>query len=401
MVSFFRKLLRSEFIPFSISLNPGLLLYTKQNLIHDTFPFNAKSLHYLYSGTAAIYQAAKAQGWDKEDEVLCPAFNCGHEIEPLLRAGVSVSCYTVGKDLQIDLESLENTITSRTRAVLIIHYFGFPQPIREIRKICDNKGVLLIEDCAHALFSKNGEETIGNTGDLAIFSLRKTLPLPEGGALLINNPGLEASLKLSSGSGISTWTKTLELIKKSLFLDSVRQGSILSCLASVMLIPLIRIIQFAAEKGIIGTEGYYDPDDEQLDFDTRILSWTMSNNSQKIIDNINPDEIVEKRRANFSMLSSLVSEIKRCQSIYKDLPEGICPLYYPLLVYNRDELIFALQEQNIFAAPWWEYFHPDVAWDDFPEAVFLKDHMIVLPVHQDIDVTQIKKMAEELRKYCN
>ena len=110
---------------------------------------------------------------------------------------------------------LENKITRQTRAVLIIHYFGFPQPIHKIREICNKKDVLLIEDCAHALFSSHGEEAIGSEGDLAIFSLRKTLPLPEGGGLLINNPELEKPPELSPPSFISSWTKTLDLVKKS------------------------------------------------------------------------------------------------------------------------------------------------------------------------------------------
>ena len=398
MMPFLSKILHSEFIPFSISLNPKLLLHTKQKLLQSTFPFNREQLHYLYSGTAAVYQGVKAQGWGEDDEILCPAFNCGHEIEPLLRAGVSVSCYNIGKDLQIDLESLENKITRQTRAVLIIHYFGFPQPIHEIREICNKKDVLLIEDCAHALFSSHGEEAIGSEGDLAIFSLRKTLPLPEGGGLLINNPELAKPPELSPPSFISSRTKTLDLVKKSLYIKSVRQGSMLSRLASVMMVPLVRIMQFVGEKGFFSAAIYYDPDDEQLDFDTRILSWAMSDTSHKIIGNINSEVIVEKRRENFLMLSGLVNKLKNCRPVYENLPEGVCPLYFPILVYNRDEIIDALHEQNIFAAPWWEYFHPDVTWDAFPEAVFLKDHMMVLPVHQDIDITQIKKMAEGLRK---
>jgi dTDP-4-amino-4,6-dideoxygalactose transaminase len=400
LMKFFpRKLLRQAFIPFSVSLDPKLMFVKKETDLRNQFPFNQQNLHYLYSGTAAIYQAVKDQGWGHDDEIICPAFNCGHELEPILRAGVSVSCYRVGKDLQIDLEHLEKTITDRTRAVLIIHYFGFPQAIHEIQEICQNKGVLLIEDCAHGLFSRYGKYAMGSIGDWSIFSFRKTLPLPEGGGLLINNPALDKPLDLSQPAKISYWTKTLSLIKKYFFNNAVKKGSLFYKLLSLGLLPLISVLQFVGERNVSGAAVYYDPDDERLDFDTGILSWAMSKNSYNIINNINPEPIIGKRHANFLKLADLIGDLKHCRSVFTRLPEGVCPLYYPVLVYNREEIVAELHDLNIFVAPWWEYFHPGVAWDDFADAVFLKDHMIALPVHQDIDILQIEKMAEVLRQY--
>ena len=104
----------------------------------------------LFGGTAAVYQAARALGLTGKDKVLVPAYNCGHEIEPFLRAGAQVGCYRVDERLDIDLGHLESMLDSTVRAVLVTHYFGFPQPVRAIRELCDRRGVALIEDCAQS-----------------------------------------------------------------------------------------------------------------------------------------------------------------------------------------------------------------------------------------------------------
>lgn len=60
----------------------------------------------------------------------------------------------------------------------------------QLRTWCDETGVALIEDCAHALFGNAGERRVGAWGDLAIASLTKFLPVPEGGCLICNQaPG--------------------------------------------------------------------------------------------------------------------------------------------------------------------------------------------------------------------
>src|SRR5207245_6549749 len=66
----------------------------------------------------------------------------------------------------------------------LIHYVGFPGPVQELSVACRARRLLLIEDCAQALLSNCAERPLGSFGDVAIFSIRKTLPVPDGGALV-------------------------------------------------------------------------------------------------------------------------------------------------------------------------------------------------------------------------
>src|SRR5262249_39357721 len=92
--------------------------------------------------------------------------------------------YPVGTRWTLDPEEIERRITPRTRGILMTHFAGFPGPASQLRALADRHGLVLIEDCAQALLSVDGEVPVGTTGDAAIFSLRKTLPVPHGGALV-------------------------------------------------------------------------------------------------------------------------------------------------------------------------------------------------------------------------
>src|SRR5437879_7768032 len=85
------------------------------------------------------------------DRVLAPSYICRAAIDPLIAYGLNVDFYPIRRDCSIDLADLRNRISPTTQAVMIVHYFGFPQPLGELRKLCDRYGLLLIEDCAHVL----------------------------------------------------------------------------------------------------------------------------------------------------------------------------------------------------------------------------------------------------------
>jgi len=75
------------------------------------------------------------------------------------------------------------------RAILAVHYFGFPQDLKPFQAYCRRTGALLIEDAAHAFLSKTPQgQPLGSAGDFGIFSFRKTLPIADGAALAVKKP---------------------------------------------------------------------------------------------------------------------------------------------------------------------------------------------------------------------
>ncbi len=137
---------------------------------------------FLSSGSEAIRGALIHAGVGVGDDVLVPAFNCPAMVTPIDSVGATAVFFGITEDLRIDTAAVEPRLGPRARALIAPHLFGRVQDLRDIRALCDARGLRLIEDCAHALFG-DGRPMVGATGDYAIASPRKFLPLAEGGLL--------------------------------------------------------------------------------------------------------------------------------------------------------------------------------------------------------------------------
>ena len=86
-------------------------------------------------------------------------------------------------------ESILSSITKKTKALIVVHYAGYPADIIKIRDICQKNNVKLIEDCAHALGAKVGGASVGTFGDYSIFSFQaiKHFTTIDGGFLVCNS----------------------------------------------------------------------------------------------------------------------------------------------------------------------------------------------------------------------
>ena len=153
-------------------------------------PLRAERTHLYFRGSNAIWHALKTLRLEAGDEVLFPAYHCGIELDVLLAAGLRVTFYPVGRDLALDASVLARHMGPTTRAVYVIHYYGLPQDLNATLEVCRRRGVAMIEDCAMALYGRLGDRPLGSYGDVSIFSLWKTVAMPFGGALVVNNPRL-------------------------------------------------------------------------------------------------------------------------------------------------------------------------------------------------------------------
>jgi len=146
--------------------------------------------HGLYHGWRALRLPAGSA-------VLVPAFTCDTVTEPLKLAGAQLVFYHVCGDLSPDLEHADAILRrcprQAIRALLWYHFVGIPAGISEAASFCRARGLFFIEDCAHTLPDGGTgavRQPAGSRGDIAVFSLRKMLPVTNAGALVINNRDL-------------------------------------------------------------------------------------------------------------------------------------------------------------------------------------------------------------------
>ncbi|NQE51268.1 dTDP-4-amino-4,6-dideoxygalactose transaminase [Herbaspirillum rubrisubalbicans] len=146
-----------------------------------------------HSCTAALEMAAILADIGPGDEVIMPSFTFVSTANAfVLRGGVPVFVDIRPDTLNIDENLVEAAITPRTKAVVAVHYAGQPCNMRVLKDICERHGLMLIEDAAQAILSRDGEQALGAIGDLGCLSFHETKNIisGEGGALLINNPRL-------------------------------------------------------------------------------------------------------------------------------------------------------------------------------------------------------------------
>jgi len=307
-----------------------------------------------------------------------PAYNSGSEVEAIIAAGLSPRFFRLEPDLMPDFHDLQSAVTARTRVLLVIHYFGFPQPLPELTAFCTRNGLLLVEDCAPALFSRDASlRPLGCSGAFSIFSLHKTLPLPHGGLQVVNDPKISLTPELEEPAPAFG----AELLPGRFF-DGLR-----------MRYPgPAAWVRHAFP--IAASNGNGDGMGEVLfgeAFEPETASTEASELVQRLTLRSDPAVVVSERRRNYSLLSAL---LPRRWQLFPDLPVGVCPLYLPILVPDKPEALHRLHAKGLELFPYWSAAHPAVPDGAFPEEERLRAHLLALPVYQGMSARDVEYLAD-------
>jgi dTDP-4-amino-4,6-dideoxygalactose transaminase len=108
------------------------------------------------------------------------------------------------------------------------------------------------------------------------------------------------------------------------------------------------------------------------------------------------EEIINRRRNNYIHLLNRLSGNPRINILFSKLPAGVCPLVFPIIVSKRDEVCAMLNQQAIDATAWWAGYYNGLDWAKYPDACFLKNNLIALPIHQDLSLSDLDFIAEKL-----
>ena len=158
----------------------------------------------LNSATSCLFASIGALGIGYGDEVIVSPYTMtACAIAPLIYGAIPIFA-DVEKDTGcIDPNSFKKNITKRTKAIIIVHQFGFPAKIGEIKKIAKKNNIKIIEDCAQAHGAKYKKKLVGTFGDIGIFSLNvnKTIQSGEGGICITNSQEINKRLRLIRNHG--------------------------------------------------------------------------------------------------------------------------------------------------------------------------------------------------------
>ena len=142
------------------------------------------------NGTAALLAAFHSIGLKPGDEVLVPSATFWASVLPMLWCGlVPVFCESEPDTLGIDPIDAAQRITPRTRAIVMVHLWGLPCKVEEIRRLATLHDLKIVEDASHAHGASAGGVPCGRFGDVSVFSMQgdKLVPAGEGGVLLTDD----------------------------------------------------------------------------------------------------------------------------------------------------------------------------------------------------------------------
>lgn len=145
------------------------------------------------SCTAALEMSALLCEVGSGDEVIVPSFTFVSTANAFALFGATPVFVDVDAATgNVTVETVEAALTSRTKVVVIVHYGGRPADVAAIAELCRDRGVLLVEDCAHALYARAGGRALGTFGDLATFSFHETknISCGEGGCIVVNRESM-------------------------------------------------------------------------------------------------------------------------------------------------------------------------------------------------------------------
>jgi dTDP-4-amino-4,6-dideoxygalactose transaminase len=170
--------------------------------------FNVKHSIALSNCTVALHLALKLIGINKEDEIICPSLTFVATVNAVkyLDAVPVFADIVSHENLTISAESIESKITSKTKAIIVMHYGGFACDMDSIMAIAKKHNLKVVEDACHAPLSEYKGKKLGTIGDIGCFSFfsNKNISTGEGGMLITNNTEYYTRAKLLRSHGMTS-----------------------------------------------------------------------------------------------------------------------------------------------------------------------------------------------------
>ena len=165
------------------------------------------------NGSDALFLSLKALGIGRGDEVITATNSFIASAWVIAATGAKPVLVDVCNDLNIDPDAIENSITSKTKAVMPVHLAGRPASMNKINEIANKAGLFVIEDAAQSIGAKYHGKSVGSLGNLAGFSLHPLKNLGvygDGGFITTDDEGLADKLRILRNHGLRTRDNCVE-----------------------------------------------------------------------------------------------------------------------------------------------------------------------------------------------
>lgn len=350
------------------------------------------------SGRIAIALAMREMRIAPGDEVLVPAWHSASMIPPVIACGAVPVFYRLRADASADLDDIGKRIGARTRAVVVVNYFGFAQARGALRALCDARGLLLLEDCAHSFFGSSEGAAVGSVGDYAIASSMKFFPIYEGGCLSSTRHRLATPATGSAGLGFE--------LKSAL--AAVERGNAYGRLNAVRLLlslplALKGVAKRLLQRGQGGASGAAPPaltpssSDSSYDFDPAWLDKRASMLSRAVMRLSSGKRIAGRRRANYLALQAALAGIPGWRPLFPTLPDGVVPWAFPVLLDDPAPAFDAMKHAGVPIVRFGEMLWEGVDERTCPVSAAMSRQVMGFVCHQELRADELAWMIGAIR----
>ena len=176
--------------------------------------------------TTALHLSMIVAGVKKGDEVICPSMSYIATANSIRYVNATPVFAEIDRNYNLSLEDTRSKITSKTKAILLVHQMGMPADVKGFQKLCKEKNLVLIEDAACAIGSSINEKRIGSHSNLVCFSFhpRKVITTGDGGMITTSDHKISERLKLLRQHGMSVNDRVRHESNKVIFEEYLELG---------------------------------------------------------------------------------------------------------------------------------------------------------------------------------
>lgn len=334
-------------------------------------------------GRYALAEAMRRSGAGIGKRVLLPAFHCRAIVEPVLYLGAQPCFYPVTADLQPDfaaLAALADNGDMPVAAMVMTHYFGFPNDVGCAEQFCVAHRIALIEDCAHALYGRAGGQLLGATGSYAVASIWKFLPSRDGGLLLDNTGAKNAHRPAQS---MLAEAKAVAAMLQDGCRRTWRHNSL----------PVIDVSEIGRQAALVAAHAEVHAAEPGLkEFTPHLFEWAALRSSRWLMKHATHERIARRRQENYLRWQEGMQSVPGAHPLFPDLPEDVVPYAFPLLTDTKGMAFHLLKSAGI---PMWRW--EDMAVTDCPVANGYRLRLLQLPCHQELRSDELDWMIRTVQ----
>lgn len=359
---------------------------------------SGKGLELAYNGRTALLRACHAlSGARTGTKVLVPAYHCPACVTPILQAGLQPVYYRITRDLVVDWEDLLAKLDVGVAAVMIIHFFGIETDFGALEAHRRN-GLAIIEDWSHSFLRDNPLRLAGGDSDFRIYSFWKSLPLQAGGALVRSAAWKDIAMtcrpkRLPLGNEIR--------FAKRLFEEALQNSDREWAKVIFTLIESLRLRLKGASPptpavgNTAGNSGALVPRQ-----DIYSMPWV----AERVMRRTELVEVLRTRQAHYARYIRLFDDLAGVRLPFPEPGTSACPWLFPMIIDNREAFsAYCRQHAGLVPQTFGSDLHDSLLRDMdsrmVGDATYLADHVVCLPIHQDLTTNEIEATGRKLLEY--